>query len=789
MRKGKGPFKVERAEKQSLGKTGGEPGPPGPASAGGTTRRHNTLTTPAGPDYSPGHMNPRPVPRTTAVLAATMALATSLVPSVARGAGGGSVTPLGPPGIQVTYRHERGEGLRSNGVQRFALSLGPVEQVGNRHCQWLALRATKVNGQRFAVWILSSAFPPRTIEQAAATTARYLLQEGDDPPQEFAHRFTGAPVLPSLGAWEYLWPRPEPGDSRDRIGASRVVWLGHRYVLEATNRTGTSLTPPEPRPLDLLPDVLVGVPSNSRTRDDTRRYDGSDYEMVRLSRDDYAEMIRAGMNCFRVDAEQAGWLKDQPVFYWGIGGDDVPFPECLFRSTYLGPALFLDEPAVGTRDHAIRPRLANDPAFRRALTPQVMLEAFTSHFHEAVHEGAPTAFMKSMRARTDVDLGTMDFPQRNLYSWETMIASAAWQLTVEPGGGPCAIVFEPPGRLGARRTLPEMNMAYGCQLPPDDPANLAGVIFGFLRGAARATDKDWGVSIYGAVDRADAPWLLTHAYDLGARYFFFWDNYQLACVPYGECLALSRHLQAHVQSHPGRDPAQLKRAAEVAILLPPGYDLGHVHMGRGNLWGLGELNLERVNRHGIRYRQVMANFFTEIERCLRLGVAFDLLWDLDGLRLDGYREVVRVREDGRVEITAEGRRSVQKGPRGPERPPGKAPQLAVELSGAAGEPPRSVTARARVTEGSAPVYYTTGADRRGVYHNALVLWEIYGPGEEDYRMLLAGGANPPVTHEGATAVVETKFVVEQPGRYRLRAATTDLAGRSTVVWKEFKVGR
>ncbi len=221
------------------------------------------------------------------------------------------------------------------------------------------------------------------------------------------------------------------------------------------------------------------------------------------------------MNCFRVDTEQAGWLKEQPVFCWGIGGGDVPFPECVFRSTYLGPALFLDEPAVGTRDHVIRPRLAKDPAFRRALTPQVMLEAFKAHFQEAVHEGPPTAFMKSMRARADVDLG--------------------------------------------------------------------------------------------------------------AKHFFFWDNYQLACVPYGEYLALARHLQAHVQSHPDRDPSRLKRAAEIAILLPPGYDLGHVHMGRGNLWGLSELNLERVNRHHVRYRQVMANFFSEIERCLRLGVAFDLL--------------------------------------------------------------------------------------------------------------------------------------------------------------------
>jgi len=36
-------------------------------------------------------------------------------------------------------------------------------------------------------------------------------------------------------------------------------------------------------------------------------------------------------------------------------------------------------------------------------------------------------------------------------------------------------------------------------------------------------------------------------------------------------------------------------------------------------------------------------------------------------------------------------------------------------------------------------------------------------------------------------VVEVNFTVEKPGPYRLRAATTDLAGRSTVVWKEFRV--
>ena len=181
------------------------------------------------------------------------------------------------------------------------------------------------------------------------------------------------------------------------------------------------------------------------------------------------------------------------------------------------------------------------------------------------------------------------------------------------------------------------------------------------------------------------------------------------------------------------------------------------------------------------------SFFTEIERCLRLGVAVDLLWDLDGLKLDGYREIVRVREDGRVEVTSAGRRSLRKGPRVPERPAGKPPQLAVELSDEVGESPRTITALARITECSAPIYYTTGADRHGVYRNVMVLWELYGPEAEDYRML-SGRVNSPPARDGGSAVVETQFTVGQPGRYHLRTATTDLAGRSTVIWKDTSLG-
>jgi len=73
------------------------------------------------------------------------------------------------------------------------------------------------------------------------------------------------------------------------------------------------------------------VPSNTRTKDDIRRFDGSDYQMVRLTRDNYEEMIHAGLICFHVDAEQAGWLKDEPVFHWGISGQEALFPRRCCR--------------------------------------------------------------------------------------------------------------------------------------------------------------------------------------------------------------------------------------------------------------------------------------------------------------------------------------------------------------------------------------------------------------------------------------------------------------------------
>src|SRR5207237_7451204 len=142
--------------------------------------------------------------------------------------------------------------------------------------------------------------------------------------------------------------------------------------------------------------------------------------------------------------------------------------ECLYRSCYLGPALFLDEPAVVTRDYVIRPKLAKDESLRAALTPRIVLEAFEEHFRQAWQKGAPTALLNGLASRSDVSLGTMEFLQENMFTWETVEAAAGYELSQNPHV-PAAMVWEPPGRVGTLRTLPELNMTYGCKLSIDDP--------------------------------------------------------------------------------------------------------------------------------------------------------------------------------------------------------------------------------------------------------------------------------------------------------------------------------
>lgn len=701
----------------------------------------------------------------------------------------GATPSLGEPGLSATYRIAGQHPDRASAVESLRVALGPSDTWNGREGQWLHLEAAKQNGESFAVWMLCDGLPPARLEEAGAHVLRYLLQQGSTGPVEYRHALTRLSVLPGSGGWPYLLPRPAEGAPEEGLFSEEAHYLGHVYQREDLRKDAAAGLPLETALHLLRPDVLTGVPHNTRQVDETRRYDDSEYDYIPLVQKDFETMIAAGLNCFHASPSEAPWFEAAGVFYWGVGGADVRYPECLYQPLYIGPALFLDEPAVVTRDSMIRPRLREDEAFRRSITPQDAMAAFEEHYAEVIANGAPPQFLKGLAARGDVDLGTMQFVQPNLYSWETMASAAAYELLYDPAT-PNAIVFEPPGQLGTRRTLPAMNMSYGCQIPVTGSDHFIDIIIGFLRGAARASGKEWGISIYGGVDRTEAAAFVSRSYELGATRFFYWDSARLACVPFGEVLDLTRHLSSHAQEYPNRDLARLLHAGEVAILLPPGYNLGHVYMGKGILWGVPELNLERLNREGVPYRTVMGSFFTEIERCIRLGIAFDLLWDLPAANIQsqGYREVVRVREDGKVELTANGQTAVLEGPRTPERPEGKAPRLEITPAETSGTAPCAIQVQARIWDGDAPVYYAPAPDANGVHHKRQVLWELYGPNSEDYS-----SRPPEIRSEPAETAGSGEFAVsamlhfQKPGHYRLRAAATDLAGRSSVVWTELEM--
>jgi hypothetical protein len=192
-----------------------------------------------------------------------------------------------------------------------------------------------------------------------------------------------------------------------------------------------------------------------------------------------------------------------------------------------------------------------------------------------------------------------------------------------------------------------------------------------------------------------------------------------------------------------------------------------------------ELNLERKNKAGISYRAVMSNFFLEAEGCLRQGIAFDAMWRLPEQRYSNYRVVVHIREDGKVEIVRGERREILPAARAVPAKEGEAPGLTVQING--------TTAMARVTETTAPIFYTHGTDTEGVYRNAMVLWELFGPGEEEYAVIVPEGMRPTVRRNGSMAEVQIRLPIRRSGRYRLRAATVDTAGRRRVIWTPLNV--
>ncbi|MCK4991544.1 MAG: hypothetical protein KAS29_13700, partial [Bacteroidales bacterium] len=184
--------------------------------------------------------------------------------------------PLGKPGLTLSYSSKVHE-LPGSVVREFELSLGAVETKNGIQHQWLQLNAVKENSQMFTLWILTSGYPSGSLEIAQQNISRYILSGIDSDPIEFTNQNSGNSVLPNTGAWKYLLPRSENGNDPITTLERKIKYLGHEYKLDSHGQSDIPSTPKKTTTINLTPDLLIGVPHNSKVKDETRRYDESDY--------------------------------------------------------------------------------------------------------------------------------------------------------------------------------------------------------------------------------------------------------------------------------------------------------------------------------------------------------------------------------------------------------------------------------------------------------------------------------------------------------------------------------
>ena len=69
----------------------------------------------------------------------------------------------------------------------------------------------------------------------------------------------------------------------------------------------------------------------------------------------------------------------------------------------------------------------------------------------------------------------------------------------------------------------------------------------------------------------------------------------------------------------------------------------------------------------------------------------------------------------------------------------------------------------------------------------MVLWELYGPEEQDYVFLNREWPGSRVKRVEEGDEVKLNLALREQGAYRLRAATCDTAGRTAVVYSRIQV--
>jgi hypothetical protein len=501
-------------------------------------------------------------------------------------------------------------------------------------CSWYRLTGTKVNRDSFRIWFLADANPFSAGGRESTTFYRYILQEPNQPPVEYIDQRTGRAMLPLFGFVDALLPRGQ-GDN-DRPLFAKGTYLGHPLVRKKVLSPARFEPPSGIRRLEFRSDLIIGTSRNFRDDGKGRKSKKDNYNYVPFTKEDYDEMIAAGINYFTARGEQVDWICRRAVFYDGYS-PGISFPEELYRSNFLGLQMFIDEPAC---------RLAGK------YPPGSSLAKAVEMIHEHLRERTNSIRYHNLLVENGIDLGTLRLAEQAIPIWETYVGTSYYQLEVNRVGliQECRWRIDPNAESEQILMLQRINEEFGVERPVT-PGNLFMWFYAQMRGPARALGTRWGMSIYGQAEPNLRFPSMKLAYDMGAEYIWFWTSDHGHHVPYDEQLALARRITEYAVEHPRPDLEKLRRAATTAIVLPYGYTLPTCW--QLHAWGTHIYPLGGRNELGLTYKQVLTPAIRHIAHCLKNDISYDVVPAGKHFDPAGYQKVIRVKEDGTVSITTE----------------------------------------------------------------------------------------------------------------------------------------
>jgi hypothetical protein len=510
------------------------------------------------------------------------------------------------------------------------LVYGPVETVeGKSACWWqLGLRAQEGDKEpSFQIQALTSRDP---LARAAEPLKfyRYILQVADTQEVlEYRNIHTGRALLPVWIDFDKYFTPVRAKGSHDQQGAAETcTLLGHVLTLKHVGTNVPFKRFDNAKVLDLDPELLVGTSRNFKDTEGHRlpqKPQRQNYTYTPFTAEDYPVMIKAGINLFCISPEQEPFVRGEPVFYIrGVGGkkqQQMRWPTDFYRSNYFCPQMFIDEPTC---------IMVGDQLIHRTLKYWSDAAALIEHrVREHYHPDAAEGALRSM----GVNLGSMhllcEYP-----SWETMYDTTYYQMA----GGACGLVHE------GRYQLAEFDKAVAKWLPAPKQhtaEQLLRYYYAFLRGGTRAFGKYWGTAIYGQCDPKISPDAMKLAYDMGARYIWFWTSDHDHHIPYVEQLELTRALKAHASEHPRQSVFAPPAVRDLAITIPYGYFLS-----LDNMWWVRVMDVEGKNDASVRFRRLMQRAHQAIETALDQKQDFDITVD-DGREIIGYRKIIRITDE------------------------------------------------------------------------------------------------------------------------------------------------